>query len=260
MTYLELVREVARLSGTTDPRSIATVQNATGRIAVLARLVNTGWKQIQTAYRAWRFLIADLPEATRIPVGVSVLTAATLNLPNWGEWILGGSRGTARLTVWPAEAAEDRNEELPLSVVEYEAFRAAYRVGANRSVTGRPRAVSVDQQDRLVVWPVPERDYRMDGTFRRSPQVFVADTDVPIVDDAYHDTLVYQALLLLHRRDEADRDVLITTQQSLDTELAALRRRYLPQRVEFGAEPLGERAAFGARTDFAEPPGVLGAR
>lgn len=258
MTYLELVREVARLSGTTDPRSISTVQNATGRIAVLAGLVNSAWTEIQTAYRAWRFLIAELPDATRIPAGVSEFTAAALNLSNWDEWILGNAEGTARLTVWPAAA--NRNEELPLSVVEYQAFRAAYQVGANRSVNGRPRAVSVDQQDRLVVWPVPERDYRMAGTYRRTAQVFAADADVPIIADAHHGAIAWQALLLLHRRDEADADVLVTTQQSLDMRLAALRRRYLPQRVDFGAEPLGRRSTFGARTDYAEPASVLGAR
>lgn len=259
MTYLELTKELAKLSGTTDPRSISTVRNATGRIAVLAGFVNNAWNEIQTAYRAWRFLVADLPDATRLTLGVSSFTAATLNLSNWDEWVLGNAEGTARLTVWPA-SDPNRNAELPLSVVAYEAFRAAYETGANRSVTGRPRAVSVDHQDRLVVWPVPEQDYAIAGTYRRSPQVLSADADVPIIAPAHHEAIVWQALLLLNRRDEADADVLVTTEQSLETRLAALRRRYLPQRVEFGAEPLGERAGFGARSDFAEPASVLGAR
>ena len=242
-TFLELCQQAAGLSGTIDRRTVSTV-DATGRIRILADLVRDGWTDIQNLYRAWRFLTVEFPEATELGEGISAFEASALNLQNWGSWIPGTDPGTIPLTIWPAaaegEAADaHRAQEVELSFVDYRDFRQAYQTGASRATpAATPRAFSIDPLDRLVVWPTPERTYRLAGTYRRSAQELREDADVPIILPAYHDAIVWNGVLLLHRHDEAEADVLFTTQQGLDTRMAALRRRYLKATV-LGYTPLG---------------------
>lgn len=237
---MEICQSAARLSGTIDPRTIATVEDASGRVALLADLVRAAWEEIQNEYRAWRFLTVDIPATAVLGEGIEAFTAGALNINDWAEWIPGIDEDTIPVTVWPAGASATlRNEEAELSWSEYRDFRLAYQTGTGVSTpAARPQAFSVDTQDRLVVWPVPDRDYRIAGTYRRAPQQLSNDADVPIIAQQYQDTIVWAGTLLLHRHDEAETNVLVTTQQGVNSRMAALRRRYLkPTKVL--REPLG---------------------
>lgn len=258
MNHLEIVQEVARLSGVGDPRSIATTQGATGSTAKVVSLVQAGWTEIQNAYRAWRFLVVDFPETLVLEEGLNRFTASSLNLPNWSEWIRGDTLGQVPVTVWPAanEAeglAEARGSEQQLAFVDYPAFRRLYQTGSSvsQAQSGQPRVASIDNQDRLVVWPTPDRNYGIAGTYRRLPQVFSADTDEPIVSAEHHDTIVWKGTLLVNEAEEAELGVLRSTERGLNTRMAALRRRYLdPTRLSY--EPLGSgRLAY--RRPFVPP-------
>lgn len=247
-TYLELCREAAQLSGTIDRRTIAVV-GAPGRLGLLADLMRSAWEEIQNQYRAWRFLTVDIPDTTRLGTGISAFEPNSLNLEHWAEWIPGTDEDTVPITIWPAPGMEEtgdphRAQEISLSWEEYRVFRQLYQTGSSLSTpAATPRAFSVDNRDRLVVWPRPDRDYRIAGTYRRAAQRLSGNDDVPIIAQEHQDVIVWAAVLLLHRHDEAESNVLVTTQQGLDTRLAALRRRYLrPTTLAFsplGATPPG---------------------
>ena len=233
MTFLEIVKEVARLSGTVDPRSIETLEGAEGRIALLANVVEAAWTEIQNTYHAWRFLTKELPTNTTLDDGIAAYTAANLGLSDWSEWIPGTAPGTIPLTLWkPTEAGSTyRADEQALAfAASYPEFRSSYQTGTNASTTGRPQSFSIDVQDRLVFWPTPDDDYHLAGTYRRSAQVLSADSDKPIIADQYHRTLVHAAKLLLDHSDEADGNVLLADIElplTFQHSLASLRRRYL---------------------------------
>lgn len=237
MTYLEIVRSVARLAGTVDSRSIVTTQGATGTVGMIAELVQAAWTEIQNAYRAWRFLVVDIPEETLLEQGLNTFTAESLNLSNWSEWIPGSEDGQVPMSVWPVDR---RGQETTLVPTDYRRFRQQYQYGSSVSdeQTGQPRVMAVDNQDRLVVWPTPDQDYRIAGTYRRLPQIFSGDTDVPIVSPEHHDAIIWQATLLVHRAEEADNAVLITTEQGALKRMASLRRRYLDA-PKLSYRPLG---------------------
>lgn len=252
-TYLEITRDVAGLSGTVDRRTVTTV-DATGRIGLIASLVREAWLEIQNEHQAWKFLIAEFPEAAVLGAGISAYNAAALNLPNWSEWMTGREPGAIAPTIWPAEP-EMRAQESDLLYAEYPTFRASYQRGASvATAAATPRAFSIDNSDRYVVWPPPDRDYRLSGTFRRTAQELTADDDVPIILKEHHPVITWAGLLLLHRRDEAPADVLITTQQGLDTRKAALRRRYLRKAAISGAPVGGGRAGVALPSSPPSPP------
>ena len=241
MTFLEIVRRVAQRTGTGDPRNISAALAATGRTATVAALVQDAWTQIQGTHEQWRFLIANLPDTAMLTVGTRAYTAANLGLDDWAGWVPGDARGTVQMSAWPDETG-GRTKERPLAVLEYRSYRATYESGAYavNPVEGQPRIVAVDTQDRLVVWPVPEADYHLGGTYRRTPQVFTADDDEPRISAAHHQVLVSAGALAVHRFDEAPANTLITAQQYLDGDVSNLRRRYLyGTRVAVGAAALG---------------------
>lgn len=268
MNYLEIVKETARLSGTVDPRSVATVETG-GRIRLIAALVAAAWQEIQSSQQAWRFRVIEFPEVTGLTPNVNRYTAETLNLTNppWSNWILGGA-GSIPLTIWaqtreggtPIPADELRRDEQALTVLDYPAFRASYQTGASIAITGRPQAVAVNTQDELVVWPTPTETYRLSGTYRRAPQILTEDDDTPIVAEEFHRLIAWAGKLLLDHYDEADGNVLLADMNlpmTFEASLASLRRRYLSGGVSIARVPVGG-STFRPVPSFSIPPSTVG--
>jgi len=245
-TFLEIAQDVAALSGTVDRRAVTTVVEAPGRVGNIARLVRAAWLEIQNQSRSWRFLTVEYPSTTVLAQGIGAFTPENVGLRNWADWLPGDEAETVPITVWPATAqagenADDlRRLEQPMVYTDYRRFRESYLTGAEAVAdrTGQPNTFAVDTLDRMVVWPTPDRDYRLAGTYRRAPQVLTGDEDVPIIAEQFHDAIVWAATLLLHREDEADANVLITTEQGLRERMVPLRRRYQGQPA-LAFRPLG---------------------
>ena len=230
MTFLDIVRRVAQRTGTGDPRSISSALTATGRIATVATLTQDAWTALQTERHAWRFLIRDFPDSAILTRGVRAYTAASLGLTEWAEWIPGDGAGAVPISVWPSSGTS-RAREQPLGVVDYRSYRQSYQTGANAEPPperySQPSVLAIDPHDQLVVWPIPDADYRIVGTYRRGAQVFAADNEEPIILPQYHPALVSAGALAVHRHDEAPANTLITAQEDLDRDMHAVRRRYL---------------------------------
>ena len=91
-----------------------------------------------------------------------------------------------------------------------------------------------------MVWPVPDVDYHLAGTYRRLPQVFAADTEEPIIAAQHHGMLVSAGVLWTHRYDEVPANTIFTAQQTYEMDMGNLMRRYLyGTRVVVGAAPIG---------------------
>ena len=120
----------------------------------------------------------------------------------------GASFGLSDLGAWretkdsfsiydPAVGAGDEGF---LKFADYDPFYRTYIMGAQQA--SRPIHYTVSPEGRLLVGPIPDKNYAMRGRYRRSPQVLAANTDVPIVS-GQHDMLVWHALKTLHGSDEA---------------------------------------------------------
>lgn len=227
-TYLGITQQAARFSRAVDPRSVTNVTGP-GRIGQLAELASEAWIEIQNRYEAWRFLRREFPDNAVLAEGAAELSANSLNLEHWSEWILGTEEGTVRLTVWPA-GEPNRNNERQLVVSEdYPRFRAAYQRGTSITApNGPPQVVAVDDQDRLVVWPTPDQDYRISGSYRRAPQVLAGNDDVPIVANQFHNAITWAAVQLWHQTQRTDTNIYLLAENRAAERMGALRRRYLP--------------------------------
>ena len=169
---------------------------------------------------------------------------------------LGDQAGRVPLTVWPAGDA-NRDQERELAVApDYQAFRRSYQRGTQLSVPpSAPQVVSVDEEDRLVVWPTPDVDYRMDGTYRRSAQVLVDDDDTPIVEDQFHNSIMWRAVEFHLQIDETEnQNSLMLAQSNARKRLGALRRRYLPI-GKIAYQPIGQRRSSSIRRVSSRAPG-----
>ena len=204
-------------------------------------------------------MTVSLPQQLTLPQGINMFTPQSLNIANPGlqQWITGGVSGQIPLSVWPAQP-EVRGNERDLVVYDYPEFRRLYQFGDSISnpQTGQPQAVSVDVQDRLVVWPTPDQAYRLAGTYRRVPQELEGDQDLPIVNAAYHDAIVRYAIFMLHEHDEADSNMIILASNRADKKLDPLRRRYLTSNISLANHPIGPSGgAVGlAFRDGVQPP------
>ena len=249
-TFLDLVRSTFGLTRKGDRRSIVTTATGNTRVSLVAEMVRAAWTEIQNENRHWRFLVANLPDSALLVEGTTRYTPQNIANPaiiNWDEWIIGDVAGTVPVSVWPAADSdagleEDRGREQALTFVDYRVFRQAYQTGSSVSAeqTGQPRAMSIDPQDGLVVWPSPDRNYRIAGTYRRTAQEFAADDDVPIIEAQHHDAIVWMAAVLVHRAWGADQLTLLTAEKGADSRMAALRRRYLPK-PKLSHQPVGAR-------------------
>ena len=248
-TYLELCKKTARFSGTIDPRNVTSVDGI-GRLALLSGFVSEAWLTIQNDYRAWRFMIMSLPETAVLGAGQNKFTAASFDIPNWSEWRSGTATGTTPFKIWPTSGEGElpdanRGFEAELAYTDYSNFDQAYLTGQSRNDVGPPQAFTIDEQDNLVFYPTPNRDYRITGTYRRAAQELLVDEDVPIIPDAsHHDTIAWTATMLLNVYDEAEQQTLILTGQQVDKRMAALRRRYLPVGASLVYSPLGTGRGF----------------
>ena len=240
--FLTLTKRVARESGTADPRALTSVE-APGRPGRLASLVRDSWLSIQNRHDRWRFLRVPLPGDAVLGVGVNAFTPATFGITDWNEWLLGGLEDDPPLTVWPAgDNDAQRGLERALTILPFGVFTRRFHVGAERARTGRPDWVTVDQQDRLLVHPTPDADYRIAGAYRRVPQLLETNADTPddLIAEGYQDAIMWKAESLVDEVDEADANVIILARARADG-------YRMPRRTERQERAGGARAALTAR-------------
>jgi hypothetical protein len=198
-TFLELVQETVRDSGTAGVAVPGSVDVSTGRLASFVRWVRNAYRAIQTERRDWAWLRQEVT-ATALP-GVDSYDASAFGETRFAEWILGPYNAESGFTIY--NTATGRADEGHLVFVEWDRFKALYRFGANATQTGRPAFVSVDPHQNVVLWPLPDDTYTLRGEVMRTPQELEADADVPEMPARHHDAIKYKALLLMATYDEA---------------------------------------------------------
>ena len=195
-TFIQLINDVARESGTMGGQTLATVANASGRWTKIVAWTRQAWEMIQRERSDWTFL-RDTFEANLV-ASQARYTPAELGLFTFGSWEQEVDGYTPYSLFDPAIG---RGDETRLPVVNYRAWAVRYDFGAPDVV--RPNVVTFDFQRRLCVGPVPDKVYTIRGAYRRSIQALTADADVPYIHEDYHQAIVWRALVLLGEDDEA---------------------------------------------------------
>lgn len=218
MTFLELCQAVAIEAGISG--SIVSTANQVGEAQRVVRWVARAYKYIQNLHEDWKFLRNDVS----FPVaagGTGIYSATDAGVANFGRWCF--------LDRWRSYAtASGYADEQPIDYVPYDEFRRVYGYGTARQQTGRPTIVTVRPDQSLQFWPIPDNGYTIVGEQFRTPAVMAADSDTPIFEARFHDTITYRALFY-YGEFEGDATVLGTSQTELARELEPMESYYLPK-------------------------------
>lgn len=198
-TFLELCRGVARESGTMTggSSSIGSVVDQTGRAALIVKWTDSAWRAIQTHRSTWEWMNAQFEKA--LTIGKQDYSGADFALTRLSRFL--ADNRMRRVTLY--DPAIGYADEGYLSYVSYAEFYPTYQVGSNRSSTGKPQIVSINDTGKLVLWPTPDKAYMVRGWYRKTPQTLALDADVPECPEEFHEVIQWRALMFLGQYDES---------------------------------------------------------
>ena len=260
-TFLELCQAVAAESGTINGVRPQTTVGQADRLGLVVSWVRQAWVDIQNSAR-WKFLRVALPPEAALVQGQKLYAPASFGIgagavPPLQSWIL--DRNTP-LSIYDPDLGQA--DETEVHQVGYGRWRRNYDFGAEAAQTERPVWVAYDESasahGSIVFGPAPDKAYPLRGFYWRTPQVFAADADVPIMPPQYHHAIKWAALKLLVQFDEADALAITTIDRELRSYLGPMRRDLLPRGGPYiDSESLG--GSLGGRSfggAFGPPPAI----
>lgn len=195
MTFLELVQRLqleAAVSGT-----ITTLANVTGEALRLKTWIQQGYQDFQNERFNWEYLRSS----QLLGEGVSFVTVS-----GQAEYPLGTGPGTVGVAEddfasWIPRSFRDQTttsgvqDQFPLAVLSYDAWRDTYAMGAMQTVTTRPVAIAVGPNNSICVGPYPTAAYTLTGDFYLSPRLLEDNGDTPsVIPVQFQIGIVWRAL------------------------------------------------------------------
>ena len=181
MNFIQLCQDVYREGGISG--QISSTQNQTGEAL---RVV--GWVQ-----KAYLEILNDQPDAwnftresavKQLTAGVGTYSFEDLGITNGVQWEVDTMR-------WAA--SEDLSDEAHLSKIDFASFRDTWRFGPARTQQGVPADVSVDNDTKLVIGPIPATAVWLVFDYKAMPTL-ISDTDTPVLPSRFHNAIVWRAL------------------------------------------------------------------
>jgi len=204
VTFLQLCQAIARDSGTIpNLPAPSTTASQTGRLLRVVNWTSEAYGDIQRKRKDWLWLRNEFSGNT-IAATQRYAAAAMGITDRFGHWVFESDTGE-----WGKESmscyltATGRSDETRLHFKPWREFRDIYLFGNNADDTGKPTYFTVDPQQKIVLWPIPDADYTVRGEYFKSPQILAVDGDIPEMPVAYHEAIKWQGLLLLGTFDEA---------------------------------------------------------
>ena len=200
-TFLQLCRDAVQESGTIqgETRPVA-VTGQSGRLADFVRWVRDAWIDIQNQRQDWLWMFGEFEAGINSPDS-RYDAEADFGLDRWAAWRTHDNDGNSAISLFKTSVGA--SEEGRLIWREWDDFYQTCLFGANRTRTGRPTHFSVDPSGQLAFWPTPDAAYTVRGLYRKSPQELQANGDLPEMPPRFHKLIVYGALLIGSRYDEA---------------------------------------------------------
>ena len=186
MTYLELARRLRKeAGGSGTDSSPASVDSQTGEMLQLVNWINTAYEDVQNEHATWRFLRSDFSFTTTAdtqeydPTDSGVITDTDL-----ASWVKDDIR-----------VYESVSDENYLNYIPWDEFRESYMFGSSRESTGKPIIVSVKPDNNLILWPIPDDEYTVNGEYYKTADVLSGDSDTSIIPTRFQMVIVWRALM-----------------------------------------------------------------
>jgi len=201
VTYLELVNRVKQETGVAGS-DITTVVGLTKEMKRIADWTASAWEDIQNERQDFEFHRKFFTFNT--VVGQQVYEAGSgldINLSDFATW----RNHSFRIY----RTVDGTNNEIDLTQwLNYSDFRDYFLFGTLRSVTQRPKDITIDPSDKLVLGFTPDDVYTVVGEYYRSPQILSVDADVPIIPSEFHMIIVYETMISYGYHNAASEQIL----------------------------------------------------
>jgi hypothetical protein len=178
LNKLQLTQRLRQEAGIAGSGPITTI-GQTGELGRLVNWIEQAYEDIQDKRSNWGFLRDDF--SLNCAIGTS--TYAPSIVTDLANWIIGSMR------VYLSTA----DDEQWITYRPWELFRDTRLMGNSRTQTGRPIDFSIKPDKSLILWPIPDDTYIVDGEYYKIAQTMDSDSDVPVFD-RHHMVIVWNAL------------------------------------------------------------------
>ena len=187
--------------------------------------------KIQNLHADWRWLQKTFSGDTTS--GAAQYTSASWSISKLRDWarddlVTGYQPHTIYLT------ATGVSDESTLREISWHQWRTRY--GRGTQTNNKPSEYAISPAGEFSLGPIPDDTYTVRGEFRERATVLAADGDIPAMPAAFHDIIVWKALMLLAEFDEAT-EQRATAELKYVTMLEDLERDQLPI-VSLGGDPI----------------------
>lgn len=195
MNLLELVQDLAAETGTVSPSEISDVKSPENdHVADLVRWIIRSNHEIELERDDWRWRIKEgeleiTAEEDVTEVGYQITDFHKI-IPYRQPWRMG------YVTV-------DR-EYFPVRYVRWPVWTGDYDVRVARTQPSRPIAWTMDPQEHVRTYPVPNHDITLRFNYSSEAQVMKQVNDCePRMPERFHRVIVYHAMIWYAMHDEA---------------------------------------------------------
>lgn len=222
-TFLALAQKLAKESGTVSGSSQpSSVTGQSGRLSKVVGWTADAWVDIQNMHESWKFRQKEFTSSL-ISGTMGPYTEGSFSLTDVQKF-KGDYNYRDAITIYdPAVGAAD---EQAIFFIDWETFTREYRRGTHASA--KPSYYSIADDGALWVGPTPDKAYTIKGEYVAEPQTLSANDDVPVCPAAFHDAIVWYALVYLAEHDEGPFQM-ATAQRKYDRFLRDLSRSQLPR-------------------------------
>lgn len=197
-TFLQITQDVARESGTVSGTNPATVLSQTGRLLKIVEWTAQAWVMVQNLHADWRWMRAAFSGTTT--AGAGKYTPASFDITDFRDWLRDDRvTGYQPHTIYLTSAGV--SGEGALLEISWEQWRTAY--GRGSQTNNFPSQYAISPAGEFSLGPIPDDDYTVNGEYRQAAVVLAGDGDTPGLPAAFHQIIVWQAIILLAEFDEA---------------------------------------------------------
>ena len=197
-TYLELSQALARESGTISGTNPTAVASQTGRLLKIVNWIDQANVAIQNLHADWRWMQKTFSGDTSS--GSGQYTPASWSITDLRDWlrdnrVTGYQPHTIYLTT------DGVAGEGALLEITWQQWRTTY--GRGSQTNNFPSQYAISPAGEFSLGPIPDDTYTINGEYRQAAVRLTADGDIPAMPAAFHEIIVWRALMMLAEFDEA---------------------------------------------------------
>jgi hypothetical protein len=192
MSFLDMAKRLHQESAGSGS-SPASTANQVGDIKRLVDWISTAWMDIQNERTDWFFMTQPVEFVTTANKGS--YSAADAGLATFANYKLDSFR--------QYRVAAGVGSEMELVHMPYAHFRNLHLFGNMRTLRQMPYNFTVDPAKNLLLGPVPDDAYDINGQAFALPTEFSQDSDRPTLPTQYHMMIVWRALMYYGQKEAA---------------------------------------------------------